>query len=430
MMARPQKKIIDLRKDIQRHFNPIAIVDILHLNHSDDLEVIYQKLEAFVGNNVRGITSSQLRKIFDKIFAAETPKAVTMQRPQFAYLIARQLNEDAKRMMLLADELAKNVKTTEEVKDFKDVMEIVVAFHRFYEAIRGGTRAKDKLVDFLKQDLRPTTIRDLVNLEHIQSPQKALKQLEKFIKQNAYGVTSTQLRNIYDRVLHIQESFNTDGDKNRQMQLLRPKLLYLIARENKKGTVKLMLFLIESINELKNQKNGLKAFQKLLEKVVGIHKYLNEDKSEKKSRTEAAVSLPLMDAVETYFAAYDLEDFMDGSTATDFAGMQEKLISFIEKNLGDLNSAQLRKLYEEVQQIDKDKDDAHKKLKLLRPHFLYALGRQRKEGSKKIITLLIFLLEKMEKGQVAGFQQFMEDIVAYHKFAEVTNTKENKTIQA
>lgn len=111
--------------------------ELLKMETTDHLIELDDKLRTFIKENVSGISSSQLRKLYDKILTQKTARDIQLLRPIFAYTIARQNNDKSKQVMLLIDALAKELKDDEkDVKGFKRFMEALVAYHKYYEVTK------------------------------------------------------------------------------------------------------------------------------------------------------------------------------------------------------------------------------------------------------------------------------------------------------
>ncbi|BDD12950.1 hypothetical protein FUAX_53820 (plasmid) [Fulvitalea axinellae] len=98
---------------------------------------------------------------------------------------------------------------------------------------------------------------------------KAMGDLEEDVK-TRFGkdkkgyITPTQLRNIYDLVKRC-------GDIS-ELQLLRPKLLYTAARQNKEEGKRIILAIAQAVKSIEGTE-GMKAFKTFMEATVAYHKY-------------------------------------------------------------------------------------------------------------------------------------------------------------
>jgi len=168
-----------IRVAIHAHFEPYHLKELLNLEDSDNQIALYDKLEQFVAKNVRGITSSQLRKLFDLIHKAKSPQMLAMQRPQFAHMIAKQPKEEAKHIMLLADELVVIVSQINDLySGYPHFIKSLVAFHKYQEALNIKRVTPEKNVATLLQDLKTDRYR-ANNLDAVTT--KILNSIEKYL---------------------------------------------------------------------------------------------------------------------------------------------------------------------------------------------------------------------------------------------------------
>lgn len=137
-MARSSNKPKDLLKEAQIHFKDFYPDQLLDMRKSNNIKGLNEKLQEFVKQNVKGVTSSQLRKLYDKIINSDTLMKIQLLRPLFAYTIARQNSPESKRMMLLIDDLASRIKTDDDVVGFHLLAESLVAYHKYYEVLKNA----------------------------------------------------------------------------------------------------------------------------------------------------------------------------------------------------------------------------------------------------------------------------------------------------
>ena len=92
-----------------------------------------------------------------------------------------------------------------------------------------------------------------------------------FIEKNHKMITTTQLRNIYSRVV--------DADSVQEVKMLRPNLVYIAARQGKEVEPIIDFFnqLIKGIND----EEQLKSFKKVMEAVVAYHKFYTSQTTKK-----------------------------------------------------------------------------------------------------------------------------------------------------
>ena len=101
---------------------------------------------------------------------------------------------------------------------------------------------------------------------------KVYDDIAKFIKENHTMITTTQLRNIYSRVI--------DADSVQEVKMLRPNLVYIAARQGK-GVEPIIDFFNQLIKEI-NDEEQLKSFKKVMEAVVAYHKFYTSQTTTKK----------------------------------------------------------------------------------------------------------------------------------------------------
>ena len=103
---------------------------------------------------------------------------------------------------------------------------------------------------------------------------------------------------------------------------------------------------------------------------------------------------------------------------------KENMLKFIEladhfgnflANGKEIKTAQVRKIYSELQKIDSfDKEEHLMKLHMLRPQLAYAKGRHKNlHELQKILDQMIVAIKNDE--QLGNFKNFFEAILAYHK---------------
>ena len=101
---------------------------------------------------------------------------------------------------------------------------------------------------------------------------KVYDDIAKFIKENYTMITTTQLRNIYSRVV--------DADSVQEVKMLRPNLVYIAARQGK-GVEPIIDFFNQLIKGI-NDEEQLKSFKKVMEAVVAYHKFYMSQTTTKK----------------------------------------------------------------------------------------------------------------------------------------------------
>jgi len=113
------------------------------------------------------------------------------------------------------------------------------------------------------------------NPEDIEKVNNLIDRLERFVKKYADTITPSQLRNIYSA---IKEK---DDSEIGQLVLLRPKLAYISARQQKPKARIMTSFISDLISKV-NDKASFKSFKTVMEALVAYHKLYHEDKSNSK----------------------------------------------------------------------------------------------------------------------------------------------------
>lgn len=113
--------------------------DLLNMNrHPRNIKGIIDEIKSFSEQNANGITSTQLRNIYNKAleFKNKSPESLQLLRPKLAYAIARNNSKKAKDIISLFDLLIEKVKTIEDVSGFLTFLEAFVSYHKYYETLK------------------------------------------------------------------------------------------------------------------------------------------------------------------------------------------------------------------------------------------------------------------------------------------------------
>ncbi len=89
-----------------------------------------------------------------------------------------------------------------------------------------------------------------------------------YVEKNKYGITTSQLRNIFAKIKPIEYKKENLSDIN----LLRIKFAYISGRSDKREMKNLCGFLDKLISEVKNQENW-NQFKNFFEAIIAYHKY-------------------------------------------------------------------------------------------------------------------------------------------------------------
>jgi CRISPR type III-A-associated protein Csm2 len=108
---------------------------------------------------------------------------------------------------------------------------------------------------------------DVLNYSECVDLQSLIDLIDNYIKERKSAITTSQLRNIFQKVKEA---------KNRlQLQMIRPLLAYVAARQKSEEAKELVKFLSDLINEVKDDDKQLQNFQYFMEAIVAYHKFHN-----------------------------------------------------------------------------------------------------------------------------------------------------------
>ena len=91
-----------------------------------------QNLKKYVEQNVRGITSAQLRNIYALIREKNDEEKLPYIRPRLAYVAGRADKDEMRTLIYLLDLLIVRVDDKKKMKNFKFFFESVIAYHKYY----------------------------------------------------------------------------------------------------------------------------------------------------------------------------------------------------------------------------------------------------------------------------------------------------------
>lgn len=115
---------------------------------------------------------------------------------------------------------------------------------------------------------------------HSKVDNENIQTIQEFMYFNYEDITTSQLRNIYNLVLVIE-----DGEPS-QLSLKRVKLAYIAGRtdKNKKGLHNLLNILDSLFEEVKSDQEKLKGVKTFTEALVAYHKYYESLKNKPKRK--------------------------------------------------------------------------------------------------------------------------------------------------
>ncbi len=119
-----------------------------------------------------------------------------------------------------------------------------------------GEEVKNK---FFKDDFD-----ELLNMSKTTSLDKILNKIEDFVKKEGSNLSTSQLRNIYDKSIK--------SESQNELKMIRPNLAYIAGRSTSDGEKSLLAFIDVLIKSVKSDEQ-VKEFKTFFEAVVAYHKF-------------------------------------------------------------------------------------------------------------------------------------------------------------
>lgn len=272
-----------MSKDVNRAFGNTGLSEILYLKKSKNINQILNGFQKYLRQNVKGITSTQLRNIYNKMLTLRDYKALKRLRPMLVYTAARQGTRESVKLIFLILELLKQVKSEQDKQAFLSVMEVLVSLHKYEEAIAKKTIFPDKLRKEIQEHFRNYSLENLMQIEtkFISDYQQTQEMIQAFVLPNRSqeGIKGAQFRRLFDAVLTAKTP--------NEIRLLRPLFLYTAARQSAKGAQKILLFFVDLMMAMKDQ--NFAGFQTIMTDALVYHRYFEEVKAAGRS----PVTIPL-----------------------------------------------------------------------------------------------------------------------------------------
>jgi CRISPR-associated protein Csm2 len=121
------------------------------------------------------------------------------------------------------------------------------------------------------QEYLEERIPDILNFKHAGNINELLDHLQKYVEECGKHVTTHQLRNIFSKI-------KTGKTKTAQeLQLIRPQLAYVAARQASGGAKSFIEFLEKIIRKVENDEQ-VKHFIAFFEAIVAYHKFYHGNK--------------------------------------------------------------------------------------------------------------------------------------------------------
>ncbi|GAB4134771.1 MAG: hypothetical protein OHK0045_25730 [Raineya sp.] len=129
--------LYELAQKGREHFKNLY-PELLKFKQSDKIDEIFEKTESFVKDFGKDVSTHQLRNIFQEIKKAKDIASLKLIRPNLAYIAGRLDDKlkNAKSFVAFIDSLIKEVKNEEQLENFKDFMESIVAYHKYHGNVK------------------------------------------------------------------------------------------------------------------------------------------------------------------------------------------------------------------------------------------------------------------------------------------------------
>jgi CRISPR type III-A-associated protein Csm2 len=105
--------------------------EILKLKDLDDPTNLIESIKVYMQILGRGITSTQLRNIFELFSDCTEKRQFTLTKPRLAYIGARQSRRESKDLIELLSNLITDMKE-EQIDSIKMFTESLVAYHKYF----------------------------------------------------------------------------------------------------------------------------------------------------------------------------------------------------------------------------------------------------------------------------------------------------------
>lgn len=140
----------------------------------------------------------------------------------------------------------------------------------------------------------------------------------------------------------------------------------------------------------------------------------NQERRHFRSSGQQRKSLSFSELGENVYKRYfkdrnvSILEYQEGDNMDIFIQQVEK---FVEDKGESLSKTQLRNIYDRILNTD----DLIS-LKMIRPQLAYLAGRESNYGSKELLSFINILIKETSEESIDNFKQFMQMVVAYHKF--------------
>jgi len=134
----------DLRNDVKAILGENYVSNILNYTQLDPKDFISldSKIKNFIKENTgkNKITSTKMRKIYERIKKAQNLNELLLQIPFLAYMVGKEKSEARRalgRVYIIFKDLIENAKNIKDIENIKKFAEALVAYQRFFEDTGG-----------------------------------------------------------------------------------------------------------------------------------------------------------------------------------------------------------------------------------------------------------------------------------------------------
>jgi len=126
----------------------------------------------------------------------------------------------------------------------------------------------EQLAEDVKKKFFSDTFSELLKMNKASNLDKILEKIERFVAEEGANLTTSQLRNIYDKAIKTQ-SVN-------DLKLIRPNLAYIAGRSSDDKEKSLLAFIDLLIKSVQSDEH-VKGFKTFFEAVVAYHKFYGKN---------------------------------------------------------------------------------------------------------------------------------------------------------